>query len=240
MNNLRIFTLLTFLGLANVALSQSLLVGTWQGKDATGNTITMICSEKYLFAGTFSPDKFIKAVGGTYQLTPSKDKQVLVFKQAFNTVDSTKAGLEIANYASLKPTGELVIEKGPLAGTWKQVEKMNKNKEEGTWLLKAQEGADGRLKPWLSGAMKKVRLVTATHFFWAGFNDETKQILGISGGTYTIKGGKLSEKIDFSYHTPDLRGMQLVLDYVHKEAVGTMVGVNSKGKRVHEVWEKQD
>lgn len=240
MNNLRFFTFFIFLCLANVAMSQSSIIGYWQSKDAAGNTISMICAENYLFAGTYSQGEFIQAIGGTYKLMPYKDQNVLVFKQGFNTLDSTKAGLEIANYFTLSTTGELIVEKGPLAGHWTLGEKMLKNTNEGTWLLKAQEEANGHLKPWLNGAMKKVKLSTTSHFIWAGYNDETKQIFGVCGGTHTFKSGKFTEKIDFSFRTPNLAGSVIALKELRKGKTKTLVGVNSRGKRIHEVWEKQD
>ena len=239
MNNFRFITFLILVGLANAVMGQSSLKGYWQRSDASGATLSMICADNYLLAGTYTQGKFIQAIGGTYQIVPYKDKQALVFEQGFNTEDSTKAGQEIANYFTVSPKGELIIEKGPLAGHWNLVEKMGTTANEGTWLLKAQEDANGRFKPWLKGSLQKVKLMTTSHFIWASYNDETKQILGVCGGTYAFKSGKIFEKVDFSYRTPSPAGTNISLKETRKDKTKTLEGVSSVGKRIHEVWEKQ-
>ena len=61
--------------------------GSWQGKSASGNTLTMICSDKYLMFAVYdlSQKKYVKSGGGTYQLSVVSGKNILSYKRDFNT-----------------------------------------------------------------------------------------------------------------------------------------------------------
>jgi hypothetical protein len=140
-----LFFIITFV--AN-ATEKSPVSGAWQSKDASGNTITMICSDNYLMYAVYdlSQKKYVRSGGGTYQLADLGGKKVLSFKRDFNTEDSTVVGLTVANLYTLN-NSELTLTEGPLAGNWKKVDDSKSSKNmANVWQIKAREGADFKMQ----------------------------------------------------------------------------------------------
>jgi hypothetical protein len=87
-------------------------------------------------------------------------------------------------------------------------------------------------------------LLTGTRFQWAAINPETKQFFGTGGGTYIMKDGKYTEKIDFFSRDNSRVGRSLTFDCeLRKNADFTSEwfhrGESSTGGKVAEVWTKQ-
>ncbi len=220
----------------------STISGAWQSKDTSGNTLTMICSDKYLMFAVYdlSQKKYLKSGGGTYQLSVVGGKNILLYKRDFNTEDSTVVGLTVANFYNVEKT-ELVLSEGPFAGNWKRIDESKSPKTmNATWRIRAREGADFKMQTILKGSRKTLKLLSGSHFQWAAFNTDTHQFFGTGGGTYTVTDGKYTENIEFFSRDNKRVGASLTFDCVVNGKDWIHAGQSSTGTRVHEIWEKEE
>lgn len=216
--------------------------GSWQSKDASGNTITMICSDNYLMFAMYdlSQKKYVKSGGGTYQLSVVSGKNIFSYKRDFNTEDSTVVGLTVANFYSINKN-ELSLTEGPLAGNWNRIDESKSPKMmNATWRIKAREGSDFKMQTVLKGSRKTLKILSGSRFQWAAFNTDTHQFFGTGGGNYTVKDGKYTENIEFFSRDDKRVGASLTFDYVLNGKDWTHAGQSSTGTRVHEIWEKEE
>ena len=235
-----LLSIILFSNKANVETSS--ISGSWQSKDASGNILTMICSENYLMFAVYdlSQKKYIKSGGGTYQLSVVSDKNILSYKREFNTEDSTVVGLTVANFYKVDKN-DLSLSDGPLAGNWKRIdESKSPNVMNATWRIKAREGADFKMQTILRGSRKTLKILSGSRFQWAAFNTDTHQFFGTGGGTYAVKDGKYTENIEFFSRDNNRVGASLTFDCVVNGKDWTHAGQSSTGTRVHEIWEKEE
>lgn len=235
-----LLSIILFSTKANVETSS--ISGSWQSKDASGNILTMICSENYLMFAVYdlSQKKYIKSGGGTYQLSVVSDKNILSYKREFNTEDSTVVGLTVANFYKVDKN-DLSLSDGPLAGNWKRIdESKSPNVMNATWRIKAREGADFKMQTILRGSRKTLKILSGSRFQWAAFNTDTHQFFGTGGGTYAVKDGKYTENIEFFSRDNNRVGASLTFDCVVNGKDWTHAGQSSTGTRVHEIWEKEE
>lgn len=220
----------------------STINGAWQSKDASGNTITMICSDKYLMFAVYdlSQKKYLKSGGGTYQLSVVVGKKILSYKRDFNTEDSTVVGLTVANFYNVDKN-ELILSEGPLAGNWKRIDESKSPKTmNATWIISAREGTDFKMQTILKGSRKTLKILSGSRFQWTAFNTDTHQFFGTGGGTYTVKDGKYTENIEFFSRDSKRVGASLTFDCVVNGKEWIHAGQSSTGTRVHEIWEKEE
>jgi len=218
------------------------ITGVWQTQDASGNALTMICSDKYLMFAVYNlpQKKYVKSGGGTYQISVVSSKNVLSYKRDFNTEDSTVVGLTVANFYTVDKK-ELSFSEGPLAGNWKRIDESKFPKVmNGTWRIKAREGVDSKMQTILKGSRKTLKILSGSHFQWAAFDTDTHQFFGTGGGTYTVKDGKYTENIKFFSRDNKKVGASLTFDCILNGKDWTHTGQSSTGTRVHEVWEKEE
>lgn len=102
----------------------------------------------------------------------------------------------------------------------------------GAWRLTSK--ADGPL----AGATA-VKIVTDGRFTVAYYDQAGKKFVGTYGGTYTVAGGQLTEKLDFSTLDSTLVGKPGPLTYGLRNGAWTLSGTRG-GKKVAETWEKLD
>ena len=219
----------------------SILDGAWQSKDASGNTQTMICSDKYLMFALYdlSQKKYVKSGGGTYQLSVVAGKNILSYIREFNTEDSTVVGLTVANFYTVSKS-DLSLSEGPLAGNWKRIDESKSTKTmNATWRIKAREGSDFKMQTMLKGSRKTLKILSGSRFQWAAFNTDTHQFFGTGGGTYAVKNGKYTENIEFFSRDNKRVGASLTFDCILNGKDWIHAGQSSTGTRVHEIWEKE-
>lgn len=216
--------------------------GSWQSKDASGNKITMICSDKYLMFAVYdlSQKKYVKSGGGTYQISTVSGRNMLSYKRDFNTEDSTVVGLTVANFYTVNKN-ELSLTEGPLAGNWSRIDESKlSNSMNAAWVIKAKEVADFKMQPILKGSRKTLKILSGSRFQWAAFNSDTHQFFGTGGGTYTMKDGKYTENIEFFSRDNSRVGVSSTFDCVVNGKDWTHAGQSSVGKRTHEIWGKEE
>lgn len=238
MNKFFVLLLICGIFIANKPLESVSLKGTWQITDVAGNTTTMICTDNYLMYAVYGAQKYVRSGGGKYQLITAGAKNILSFERDFATDDSTVVGLTVANLYRLE-NNTLILTEGPLMGSWKKIdESVATNAMAAAWRIKAREGADFKLQPILKGPRKTIKILSGNRFQWAAFNTDTKQFFGTGGGTYQLKNGKYSEKIEFFSRDNKRVGTELTFDCIVNGNEWTHAGQSTTGVRVHEVWEK--
>ncbi len=105
----------------------------------------------------------------------------------------------------------------------------------GAELLGTWEGAIDPVSP----AFRILKYVTATHWTWALFDRENKMVLAAMGGTWSLKGGKYVETVDFTTDNfAQLRGRSNHYGYeVRDNRWFIRRGPELKGAR-EEVWKR--
>lgn len=234
--------LLSITFIASKPAETSPVSGAWQGKDAQGNVMTMICSNNYLMFGVYdlTNKKYVKSGGGTYQLSDVAGKKIFSYKREFNTEDSTVVGLTVANIFTVN-NNDLAISEGPLAGTWKRVDEAKSPKTMATaWRIRARENKEFKMETMLKGSRKTLKILSGSRFQWAAFNTDTHQFFGTGGGNYMVKDDKYTENIEFFSRDNKRVGGSLTFDCVLNGKDWTHAGQSTTGVRVHEIWEREE
>lgn len=214
------------------------MIGAWKLKADT-KTITMVVSGNYAMVTAYEADRYLNTFGGNWRM----DGDTVRFNVEFDTQDSMNVGqtesyfvkvtskqLTITNSAKQQQTYERIDDGGgQMAGLWRITGRLNDA---------------GEIAPMQLGPRKTLKLLTGTRFQWAAINPETKQFFGTGGGTYTIKDGKYTERIDFFSRDNSRVGRSLTFDYELRKSQDFTTewfhrGTSSTGGKVAEVWTKQ-
>ncbi len=220
---------LTYLLFALIQPKQSSMVGAWEAKDDEGNTLSMIITEKYFSVAGYktNPAEFLFTLGGSWE----QQNQHTKVTYEFHTQDKSLVG-----------TGDLfeitlIDDKMTANGlTWKRVDKGKPGKLEGAWLITGRK-RDGEISMRSPGARKTMKILSGTRFQWIAFNSETGEFSGTGGGTYTTKGKKYTENIQFFSRDNSRVGAKLEFDYDIHVGSWHHSGFSSKGDPLYEVWE---
>jgi hypothetical protein len=90
----------------------------------------------------------------------------------------------------------------------------------------------------LAGATA-VKIVTEGRFTVAYYDQAGKRFMGTYGGTYTVSGGQLTEKLDFSTLDSTLVGKSGSLTHGLRNGIWTLTGARGSEK-VSETWKKME
>ncbi len=215
--------------------------GAWSmetSESGIPTTFIKIVTPKHFVIGAYNSDNnhFIKASGGTWQLT----KEGIEEKLEFDSQNPERIGhntIYKIDGAHDSPDGKLILTSGKQQQIWHQTDKGN-SKLFGTWRI-TQRKRNGEMRAMPQGSRKTWKVLSGNRFQWAAFNVETKQFLGTGGGTYTAKDGKYTEKIDFFSRDNSRVGMSLTFDFEIKGENWHHGGFSSKGAPIYEIWTNQ-
>jgi hypothetical protein len=230
-----IITTIVFLAFRPMAPS---MIGAWRMRADT-KTISFIVSGNYAMVTAYEADKYLNTFGGKWRM----DGDTVRFTVEFDTQDSMNVGqtesyfmkvtnkqLTITNSQKQQQVYDRIDDAGgPMAGLWR---------------ITGRLGENGEVTTMQRGPRKTVKLLTGTRFQWAAINPETRQFFGTGGGTYTVKDGKYTEKIDFFSRDNSRVGRSLTFDCELKKSPDLVTqwfhqGQSSTGGRVAEVWSKE-
>jgi hypothetical protein len=82
-------------------------------------------------------------------------------------------------------------------------------------------------------------MLSDNRFQWIAFNSETAEFFGTGGGTYTAKGGKYTENIEFFSRDSSRVGAQLTFDFKREGNNWHHSGLSSTGNPINEIWQRQ-
>jgi len=210
--------------------------GAWKSQEPTGSTSTLIVTDNYMVIASYSVlnKSYERTEGGPFTIQGDQ----MTYTPEFNPTDTAKVGIPIVYTVTMKD-GILTLKydeamvwmkiddsgSAPLAGAWKIAEKANEGQAE---LVKMQQ----------TGTRKTVKLLSGTRFQWIAFDTAEKTFYNTGGGTYTAKNGKYTEKIEFFSSDNNRVGTSLTFDYKLDNGRWDHKGISTKGKPVHEIWEK--
>ena len=210
--------------------------GAWETTvefDGKSSRIVKIYTPKYFITSVYTPDKFISATGGTWNMKPDKLEETL----EFNTMDSQLVGTTYTiNFTEHEET--LKTEFNGIKQTWSRIDD-GESDLAGAWRITGRE-RNGEMSQMKMGPRKTFKILSGTRFQWAAYNVETKQFMGTGGGTYTLKDGKYTENIEVFSRDNSRVGASLEFDYEVKGKEWHHSGLSSKGNPIYEIWTNQD
>lgn len=208
------------------------LTGAWHYQEGSREE-TMTFVDGYFVHTVFDKanKQFLYTWGGPYVL---KDEQIAVTTQ-FNTQQKEKVG-EMVNIVWTDNNGQLVTNAAGKEKTWKQLDK-GLGELAGVWRITGRrQGSQPTTIP--LGPRRTLKILSGTRFQWVAFNMETKEFAGTGGGTYTFKGGKYTENIDFFSRDSSRVGASLTFNGKIRGHEWDHTGLSSKGDPIDEMWKK--
>lgn len=238
------FVLASLIGFAQERLPQERLSqerlpqipkGAWKSQEPTGSASTLIVADNYLAIASYSIGNkyFERTEGGPF--TMSGDQ--MTYTPEFNSADSLKIGIPIVFTVTVKD--DILTLKYEEAMVWMRVDDAKSAPMAGAWHIIEKAGDQGALvKIHQEGTRKTLKLLSATRFQWFAIDPGVKGFYATGGGTYTVKNGKYTEKIQFFSKDNNRVGSSLTFDHKLENGRWDHSGKSSDGKPIHEIWEK--
>jgi len=210
------------------------LLGSWemQPDGNSGQRAVMIATENYLSISVFEKNIYIRTYGGIYEINDAG----LTLKVEFNDKNPENIGTKIT-YNFTRKNNEFTIE-NQAKTTWKRIDE-GKDALSGNWRISARAGQDGQMTEMKRTARKTLKICSETRFQWFAINPETKEFFGTGGGTYELKDGKYTEKLEFFSRDNSRVGASLTFDAKVEGDKWHHSGKSSKGEPVNEIWGKE-
>lgn len=182
------------------------------------------------------PAKFIKTVGGFFQIehtTPNLLLKVLLeFNSDFEKDELRQLSIPFQiNGENLKMnwTKQLTLE--PIKTTSQDLD--------GAWLFATRGPDTGQERRGEENSRKTLKLLMDNTFQWIAYDTESFRFSGTGGGTYTAKSGIYKEHIEFFSKDNSRVGETLGFKYNIEEDDWHHTGNNSKGEPIYEIWSKR-
>jgi hypothetical protein len=220
---------------SSVAMGQ-IPKGAWKSQEPTGSTSTLIVADNYLTIASYSVlnKHYERTEGGPFTMQGDQ----MTYTPEFNPSDTAKVGIPIVFTVS-KKDGILTL-KYEEAMVWMKIDESENAPLAGAWRIseRANEGQSELVKIHQQGTRKTVKILSGTRFQWIAFDTAIKTFYMTGGGTYTLKNGKYSEKIEFFSKDNNRVGNTVTFDYKVDNGRWDHKGLSTAGKPVHEIWSK--
>ena len=212
---------------------QTSLTGAWQAINGTTEYV-FVFQDGYFSCSVFDKKnkKFIRTWGGTF----SEAGGQLHANIEFDTESKDNVGTH-KHYQITINGDSFKLNLGNELGEWKRTDHGTDNLA-GNWRITGRM-RDGSIQPIEKSARKTLKILSSTRFQWMAINTETKEFFGTGGGTYTFKGGKYTENIEFFSRDSSRVGASLSFDGSVANNVWTHKGLSSKGDPIHEEWSRE-
>lgn len=200
-------------------------------KDGKVMKNVVIFSEGYQVSSWYEAESgaFVSTNGGKWSLAGT----TLTETVEFDTENPDRVGATVSFEIDLSKK-ELKVKGGDMA--WSRVDSGKPGALAGAWLMSGRI-RDGEMQPRNTDLPRKtMKILSGTRFQWIAYNTETKQFMGMGGGTYTTKNGKYTENIEFFSRDNTRVGAALEFTYELKEGAWHHSGNNSRGEPLYEVW----
>lgn len=217
------------------------LVKTTEQAGPVPQVVKILVDGSFTFAAYDREQKrFLGAGGGTF--SSGKSNYAETFE--YLTADSSKVG-SVLQYASLLQgdTWQVSYQQDgrKITQTWQRIDPASGKHGSlaGAWRIRERETEPGQMSEMRPGPRKTIKWLSDSRFQWAAINTETKQFFGTGGGTYTFKDGKYTEHIEFFSRDPQRVGMEVTFGYELKQGAWHHRGQSTAGKKIYEVWARQ-
>lgn len=214
-------------------ISNLSLTGAWHFKEDTREE-TMTFVDGYFVHTAYDQvnKQFLYTWGGPYTL---KDDKIAVEVQ-FHTNEKEKVG-QTVTIAWSENNGQLVADPAGQNRTWKQLDK-GLGQLAGVWRITGRKQGS-QLVTMPLRPRRTLKILSGTRFQWVAINIETKEFSGTGGGTYTFKGGKYTENIEFFSRDNTRVGASLSFNgKILENKEWNHSGLSSKGDPIDEMWKK--
>ena len=203
------------------------LIGGWETQADDGSTVSVIMTDGYFSATSYTSEQFNFTIGGSWEMSGNTMRQTIEFNTAQPDQVGTVVELPITVRSKTKVTaGDF---------TYTRIDDGSPGKLEGAWLITGRM-RDGEISRRTPGARKTMKILSGTRFQWIAYNTETKKFMGTGGGTYTTKNGKYVENIDFFSRDQSRVGAALDFKFELKDGDWHHSGKSSKGNDIYEIW----
>jgi len=182
------------------------------------------------------PEKFIKIVGGFYQVENTASNTLLVALLEFNSnfKNDTLRQLSIPvemDGKNLKMNWNQKLTLTPLDATTQDLK--------GAWLFATRGPDTGQERRGEENSRKTMKLLMDNTFQWIAYDTESFRFSGTGGGTYSSVNGIYKEDIAFFSKDNTRVGAQLEFNYKLEGDDWHHTGKNSKGEPMYEIWSKR-
>lgn len=227
--------LLALLFLSTISIAQ-IPVGAWKSKEPSGSTATMIITDGYLTIAAYDVRKklFERTEGGAISMAGDQ----LRYIPEFNSADSSKIGV-VVNFTVTRKNDILTLRHKD-TWVWVLIDDAQSVPMAGEWHIteRAENGVNSLVKIHQSGTRKTIKMLSGTRFQWIAIDPAVKGFYGTGGGTYVIKNGKYTERIEYFSRDNNRVGNHLTFNWQLNNGRWDHSGKSSKGDPIHEVWEK--
>ena len=194
--------------------------------------------DDYFIYNTYEiePAKFLKTVGGFYQVENTASNTLLVALLEFNSnfKNDTLRQLSIPikmDGENLKMNWNQKLTLTPLDATTQDLE--------GAWLFATKGPDTGQERRGEENSRKTMKLLMDNTFQWIAYDTESFRFSGTGGGTYSSVNGIYKEHIAFFSKDNTRVGAQLEFNYKLEADDWHHTGKNSKGEPMYEIWSKR-
>ena len=215
--------------------SSSRLVGAWQTSQGVNET-TLICTEKFFSVAIYDLEdkQFVGTYGGRYRL----DGNSYIATIEFHSLNPETVGNEFTGRFTLQ-NGRLTLEENSGSTVYQRLDDGTPGKLAGAWLITGRM-RDGQMSKMTPGARRTMKILSGTRFQWIAYNVESGEFSGTGGGTYTTRGGKYTEKIEFFSRDNSRVGASLTFDFSIEGDSWRHKGSSSTGQPIDEVWTRRE
>lgn len=229
-----LFLSLALMLFSGVIRSQS-PVGAWEATTTNehGDQVRIIAifTDKYQSVAYYQADngKFLRANGGSWSLEGTTMNETVEWDCTIPLRVGNTVSFEVEiTENTLKEKGSDVV--------FNRLDKGSETKLAGAWLISGRK-SDGEIQMRDTDRPRKtMKILSGTRFQWIAYNTETKEFMGTGGGTYTAKGGKYIENIEFFSRDDSRVGASLEFNYELKDGNWHHSGKSSKGDPIYEIW----
>ncbi|NNE76379.1 MAG: hypothetical protein HKN31_04830, partial [Pricia sp.] len=190
--------------------------------------------DDYLIHSVYAqnPAKFIKTVGGYYQI----DGDTLNLDLEFNS-DFEKDGLSKLSIPISMENGKLIFHTEP------EIEFQETDSQEqeldGTWLFATRGPDEGQDRRGEENTRKTLKFLKDNRFQWIAYDTESMKFSGTGGGSFSSKDGAYIENIEYFSRDDSRVGAKLEFQYELKGDDWHHTGKNSKGEPMYEIWARR-
>ena len=195
-------------------------------------------NDDYFIYNTYEiePAKFLKTVGGFFQVENTASNTLLVALLEFNSnfKNDTLRQLSIPvemDGKNLKMNWNQKLTLTPLDATTQDLE--------GAWLFATRGPDTGQERRGEENSRKTLKLLMDNTFQWIAYDTESFRFSGTGGGTYSSVNGIYKEDIAFFSKDNTRVGAQLEFNYKLEGDGWHHTGKNSKGEPMYEIWSKR-
>ena len=179
-----------------------------------------------------SPARFIKTVGGFYEINGSE----LNVKLEFNS-NHEGDSLEKLELTFALDGDKLVLGTSPKL-SFNHVGSLGQELD-GQWLFATRGPDTGQERRGDENPRKTLKYLQDNRFQWIAYNTETFKFDGTGGGSFVSENGVYIEKIEFFSRDDSRVGAELKFDYELKNGDWHHKGKNSKGEPMYEIWSRR-